>query len=162
MTIPDASLPSARSAPIDTIPGVVKRLYQLVNELEAAFPGRPFTPDGHLVGSLGEVLASHYYDLELLPCSTECHDAQTRTGTLVQVKATQGTNVALRAQPDHLLVILLKKDGMIEEIYNGPGHLAWTNCGKQQKNGQSSISMSKLRHLMHEVPAEQRLPRKHP
>ena len=72
------------------------------------------------------------------------------------------TNVALRAQPDHLLVILLKKDGMIEEIYNGPGHLAWTNCGKQQKNGQSSISMSKLRHLMHEVPAEQRLPRKHP
>ncbi|HUP59942.1 MAG TPA: hypothetical protein VNA69_05940 [Thermoanaerobaculia bacterium] len=126
---------------IDTISGVVKRLYQLVNELEAAFPGRPFTPDGHLVGSLGEVLASHYYDLELLPCSTECHDAQSRDGRLVQVKATQGTSVALRAEPDHLLVILLKKDGTIEEIYNGPGALAWTNCGKPQKNGQSPISV---------------------
>lgn len=144
---------------IDQIPGVVKRLYELVAELERAFPGRPFTPDGHLVGSLGEVLASHYYDLELLPCSTECHDAQTRDGYLVQVKATQGTGVALRAQPHHLLVILVKKDGTIEEIYNGPGALAWRNCGKQQKNGQSPISVSKLRPLMNDVPTEQRLPR---
>lgn len=145
--------------PIDQIPGVVKRLYDLVNELEAAFPGRPFTPDGHLVGSLGEVLASHYYDLTLLPCSTECHDAQTRDGRLVQVKATQGKGVALRAQPDHLLVILLKKDGTIEEVYNGPGALAWTNCGKSQKNGQSPISVSKLRMLMRDVPSDSRLPR---
>jgi hypothetical protein len=149
-----------RTTAIDTIPGVVKRLYELVSELEAAFPGRPFTPDGHLVGSLGEVLASHYYDLELLPCSTICHDAQTRSGQLIQVKATQGTSVALRAQPDHLLVILLKKSGTIEEVYNGPGSLAWTSCGKPQKNGQSPISVSKLRALMHDVPAEQRLPRR--
>jgi hypothetical protein len=146
--------------PVDTIPGVVIRLYQLVNELEAAFPGRPFTPDGHLVGSLGEVLASHYYNLELLPCSTECHDAQAPNGTLVQVKATQGKCVALRAQPDHLLVILLNKDGTTEEIYNGPGHLAWQACGKQQKNGQSPISLSKLRKLMTGVPPHVRLPRR--
>lgn len=148
--------------PIDTIPGVVKRLYQLVNELEVAFPGRPFTPDGHLVGSLGEVLASHYYDLTLLPCSTECHDARTRDGRLVQVKATQGKMVALRAQPDHLLVILLNKDGSIEEIYNGPGALAWASCGKQQKNGQSPISVSSLRRLMKNVPAAERLPTHRP
>ncbi|MEO8381115.1 MAG: hypothetical protein ABI779_15740 [Acidobacteriota bacterium] len=144
---------------IDTVPGIMERLYALVAELEAAFPGRPFTPDGHLVGSLGEVLASHYYDLDLLPCSTACHDAQTRDGRLVQVKATQGTSVALRAEPDHLLVILLKRDGTIEELYNGPGALAWTNCGKQQKNGQSPISVSKLRTLMRDIPSEQRLPR---
>jgi hypothetical protein len=159
MTTPDASLPSARSAPIDTIPGVVQRLYELVSELEAAFPGRPFTPDGHLVGSLGEVLASHEYDLTLLSCSTECHDAQTRTGTLVQIKATQGRTVALRAQPDHLLVILLKRDGTIEEIYNGPGHLAWQHCGRPQKNGQSPISVNKLRRLMKDVPEPERLPK---
>src|SRR4051794_18279082 len=95
------------SHPIDTIPGVVQRLYDLVGELERSFPGRPFTLDGHLVGSLGEVLASHHYNLELLPCSAECHDATTNDGRLVQVKATQGTTVALRSQPDHLLVILL-------------------------------------------------------
>ena len=142
---------------IDQLPAIVERLYALVAELEAAFPGRPFTPDGHLVGSLGEVLASHYYDLDLLPCSTECHDAQARDGRLVQVKATQGTSVALRAQPDHLLVILLRKDGTIEEIYNGPGALAWKNCGKQQKNGQSPISVAKLRRVMSGVAAAARI-----
>jgi hypothetical protein len=148
------------NAPIDQLPILVNRLYELVRELETAFPGRPFTPDGHLVGSLGEVLASHYYDLDLLPCSTECHDAQARDGRLVQVKATQGSTVALRAQPQHLLVILLKRDGTIEEVYNGPGTLAWTNCRKRQKNGQSPISVSKLRKLMRGIPAEDRLPRR--
>ncbi|MGK2886595.1 MAG: DUF6998 domain-containing protein [Rhodococcus sp. (in: high G+C Gram-positive bacteria)] len=148
------------STPIDSIPGVVKRLYELVSELETAFPGRPFTPDGHLVGSLGEVLASHYYDLDLLPCSTECHDARTHDGRLVQIKATQGTSVGLRAEPNHLLVILLKKNGTIEEVYNGPGQLAWQHCGKPQKNGQSPISLSKLRKLMNDVPEAQRIPLK--
>src|SRR5437867_11466330 len=105
---------------IDTIPGVVARLYDLVAELERSFPGRPFTPDGHLVGSLGEVLVSHYYDLELLPCSSECHDAKAADGRLVQIKATQGKSVALRAEPEHLLVISLRRDGTIEEVYNGP------------------------------------------
>jgi hypothetical protein len=147
-------------APIDQVPSVIKRLYELVNELEAAFPGRPFTPDGHLVGSLGEVLAAHYYDLHLLPCSTECHDAQTRDGKLVQVKATQGDRVALRAEPDHLLVIQLQRDGTIDEAYNGPGALAWAHCGKQQKNGQSPISVSKLRQLMRDIPMTDRLPQK--
>jgi hypothetical protein len=61
---------------IDKIPSLVKRLYDLVGELQTLFPDRKFTPDGHLVGSLGEVLASHYYELKLLPCSAECHDVQ--------------------------------------------------------------------------------------
>jgi len=147
------------SEAIDTIPGVVQRLYALVAELERSFPGRPFTPDGHLVGSLGEVLASHYYHLELLPCSTECHDAQAKDGRLVQVKATQGTSVALRAQPDYLLVIQLQKDGTIIEIYNGPGQPAWAHVGKRQKNGQCPISVSRLRRLMKDVSPEQQLPR---
>ena len=147
------------TTPIAQLPTIVQRLYALVAKLEAAFPGRPFTPDGHLVGSLGEVLASHYYDLTLLPCSTACHDAHTRDGRLVQVKATQGRTVALRAQPDHLLVIHLKKDGTIDEVYNGPGALAWQHTGKLQKNGQSPISVSKLRTLMRDVPTAHRLPR---
>ncbi len=115
---------------------------------------------GHLVGSLGEVLASHYYALELLACSTECHDATTNDGQLVQIKATQGNTVALRSQPDHLLVIQVQKDGTILEVYNGPGSLAWTNCWRRQKNGQSPISVSKLRRLMQDVPAEQQLRRR--
>ncbi|MGQ0721719.1 MAG: DUF6998 domain-containing protein, partial [Candidatus Eiseniibacteriota bacterium] len=51
---------------IDAIPVLVRRLYGIVRDLEAAFPGRKFTLDGHLVGSIGEVLAAHRYGLELL------------------------------------------------------------------------------------------------
>ena len=52
---------------IERIPSLIKQLFMLTNELGLLFPGRPFTPDGHLVGSIGEVLASHHYDLHLLP-----------------------------------------------------------------------------------------------
>ena len=42
-------------------------------QLKAARNGRKFTPDGHLVGSLGEVLASYYYELEIPTASAERH-----------------------------------------------------------------------------------------
>jgi hypothetical protein len=145
--------------PIDRIPSIVERLYALVRELETAFPGRPFTLDGHLVGSLGEVLASHYYALELLPCSTERHDAKAIDGRLVQIKATQGKSVALRAEPDFLLVIELRPDGTIDEVYNGRGQEPWHNTGSLGKNGQRPITLSKLRSLARSVPNADRLPR---
>lgn len=146
--------------PIDHVPDIVQRLYGLVAELENHFPGRRFTPDGHLVGSLGEVLAAYYYDLELLAASTERHDALSRDGRLVQVKATQGRSVALRSEPDHLLVLALLRDGTVDEVYNGPGALAWARIGAPQKNGQYPLSLSTLRRLMQFVDGDSRLPRR--
>jgi hypothetical protein len=63
----------------DHVPDLVKRLYEIVYELEERFPERHFTPDGHLVDSLGEVLAVHRYNLDLLTASTERHDTRTRS-----------------------------------------------------------------------------------
>jgi hypothetical protein len=137
-------------------------LYAIVAELEAAFPGRPFTPDGHLVGSIGEVLAAHHYELALLPCSAVAHDATAADGRLVQIKATQGTLVGLRACPEHLIVLRILPNGAAEEIYNGPGILAWARAGKLQKNGQRPISATTLRVLMAQIPEAARLPLMHP
>ena len=53
----------------------VKALYQLVKEFEQMFPGRPFTPDGHMVGSIGECLVADAYNLELMPLSNKGYDA---------------------------------------------------------------------------------------
>jgi hypothetical protein len=39
------------------------------------FPGRHFTPDGHMVGSLGECLVAHAYGLELQTASNKGFDA---------------------------------------------------------------------------------------
>lgn len=56
------------------IRGKVHDLIQIVGDLEEAYPGRHFTLDGHLVGSLGEVLAEYYYGVELYTASTPKHD----------------------------------------------------------------------------------------
>ena len=141
------------------MPALVGRLYEVVRELERLFPGRPFTLDGHLVGSIGEVLGAALYDLQLLPCSTESHDAQTGTGQLVQIKATQGQQVAIRSCCDHMLVLKLLDDGTVQEAYNGPGTLAWDAAGPMQKNGQRSIRLSTLARLMEFVDPSDRLPR---
>lgn len=140
------------------IPELVKKLYALVGEFEHRFPGRKFTPDGHLVGSIGEVVAASRYNLRLLPASTEGHDAQAANGLRVQIKATQGTGVALRSEPEHLLVLKINKDGTTQEVFNGPGDAVWKCCGVMQKNGQRPISLKRLQAIQKTVLPCERLP----
>jgi hypothetical protein len=51
------------------LPEPVAAIYKAVEQLEAAYPGRKFTPDGHLVGSIGEVVAAEALGLTLYPGS---------------------------------------------------------------------------------------------
>lgn len=129
----------------------IRELYEITNELEVAFPGSKFTPDGHMVGSIGEVLVAEKYGLELLDNSAKTHDAKTSDGRLVQIKATQTNRISISSEPDYLIVIQLDKAGNWTEIYNGPGKEPWEHSGKMQKNGQRSLSVSKLRKLMKAV-----------
>ena len=129
----------------------IKELYKITNELESSYPGRKFTIDGHLVGSIGEVIVAEHYGLKLLPNSTETHDAVSTDEKYVQIKATQINRIAISSEPDYLIVIKLFSDGSWEEVYNGPGKPVWDNAGKMQKNGQRPISLSKLKCLMNSV-----------
>lgn len=142
---------------IEQIPELVRDIYHTVAELQRLFPGRPFTPDGHLMGSLGEVIAAHDYNLRLLPPSTEGYDALTTDGRRVEIKITQVAGVALRNPPDYLIVLKLRGDGTAEEVYNGPGGEPWGQSGKIQKNGQRRISLSKLKTLMKSVSEENKI-----
>jgi hypothetical protein len=130
-------------------PVLVRELYGVVRRLEAMFPGRHFTPDGHLVGSIGEAIASHYYGIELSPASTQGYDG-IREGKRVEVKATQGAAVSLSSGPEHLLVLKLMPDGGFEEHYNGPGAPVWALLAKRKptKNGQQQVRLTVLRALM--------------
>ena len=139
------------------LPCLIQELYRVVGELEELYPGRHFTPDGHMVGSLGEVVAAERYGLKLFEASYPIHDAKTSDGTLVQIKTTQGKTVGLRECPEHLIVLHLDHDGCFKEVYNGPGELAWNAAGKLQKNGQRFISMTKLRGLMELFEPEDRI-----
>lgn len=136
----------------------IKALYAISRELEHLFPGRHYTPDGHMIGSIGEALASSWYGLELFEASAKTHDAKALDGRLVQIKATQIDRVALSGEPDWLLVLKIHPDGTFIEEYNGPGELVWNHCGKMQKNGQRPITLAVLRKLQEKVPVDERLP----
>jgi hypothetical protein len=141
-------------------PQVIREIYRLVAELEDMFPGRPFTPDGHMVGSIGECHAAYCYGVQLLPPSSEGRDAS-KDGRSIEIKATQGDCISLRSEPEHLLVLRISKDGSFEEIYNGPGNLVWALVAQKSRpsNGQYQVRISSLRNLMKNVAQDQRLPR---
>jgi hypothetical protein len=128
---------------------LIKQLYSTVAELEEMFPGRHFTPDGHMVGSIGECLVSDVYGLKLETASNKGFDAVTANGKQVEIKATQSKSVAFRTEPEHTIVIKILPNGSFEEIYNGPGMLVWEQFeGKvMPMNGQYQISINKLREL---------------
>lgn len=43
---------------MENVKAQVQKLFEIVKELEDDFPGRHFTLDGHLIGSIGEVMAA--------------------------------------------------------------------------------------------------------
>lgn len=138
----------------------IRKIYEITRELEEAYPGRHFTPDGHMVGSIGEVIAAEEYGLELFEASHPVHDAKTEDGGLVQIKATQGDRIAISECPECLIVLKIHRDGSFEEVYNGPGDIAWRLVGKRQKTGQCHVSIAKLRAAMDGVPECDRIPLK--
>lgn len=138
----------------------ISDLFELASELERMYPGRHFTPDGHMIGSIGEVIAVDEYDLELFEASHPVHDAKTKDGKQVQIKATQGDKIAISECPEYLIVLKIHRDGGFEEVYNGSGDIAWGLVGKRQKTGQCHVSLAKLRAAMVEIPERDRIPHK--
>lgn len=128
---------------------LIRKLYRITDALNEKFSstGRRFTLDGHLLGSIGEVIAAFVFDLVLEPPSREGHDARTKDGKKVQIKLT-GVNsgISLNSKPDFLIALRLT-DSEVEILYNGPGVVVFNNCGRKQKNGQRRIALSTLRRL---------------
>jgi hypothetical protein len=129
------------------LPEEIASIYAAVARLEERYPGRKFTPDGHLVGSIGEVIAAEQFGLELLPNSTPAHDARDQAGRLVQVKLTAGRSVSLYADCEMLLVLRIASLTTAELVYYGEGGVVWDACGPMQKNGQRTVPLSRLRRI---------------
>lgn len=104
----------------------VKELNKITSEMEAVFPEKSFKLDGILIGNIVEVLTAQAYGITLYRQSEKTHDGEV-DGKKVQIKGTQGKDsIVIREEPEYLLVEYLDKEsGRIQEIYNGPGALAW-------------------------------------
>jgi len=126
------------------LPEPVARIYKATAELETLYPDRKFTPDGHLVGSIGEVIAREALGLTLYPMSRPGHDAYDANGD-IQIKMTAGTRVAMYATCNRLVVLRVVSPEEAEIVYDGPGQPIWEKAGKKGKNGQRAISLFRLR-----------------
>jgi hypothetical protein len=126
----------------------VARIYEAVSKLEARYTGRKFTPDGHLVGSIGEVIAAEALGLTLRSASYPGHDAFDAAGD-VQIKMTgqNGKRIALYATCVRLVVLKVVSPHEAEIIYDGPGEPVWVAAGPMGKNGQRVIGLSRLREI---------------
>ena len=135
----------------------VQAMIQTVVELEEAFPGRHFTLDGHLVGSIGEVLAAYYYGIDLYEASEPVHDGEDKTGRKVQIKITQQDNIVISGKPDYLLVLYLTKTGDVYEVYNGPGEEPWEMYPNEDKHNNRHMLVNKLMELDAKVATKDRI-----
>ena len=146
------------------IHNAVKKLLEIVEDLQRRYPKKKFTLDGRLVGDLGETLVERDYDLELFDKLEKHHDAITPEGRKVQIKTTMKNALTFPGDhiPDFYLGIKIFPDGSYEEIFNGTGETAQIGIANRAptKINQYSISLAALRKLSKDVPDELRIPRK--
>ena len=142
---------------------LIASIYEAVVKLEKLFEGRRFTPDGILVGSLGEVIAEIKYEIKLLPPNSPKHDAvEPKTKRQIQIKTNQGDSAYLSEEPDYFIALKLLPDGKVREIYNGPGGIAWKLAlqVKKGKNGYYAIRHTKLIRAMEDISSTERIQRR--
>jgi len=139
------------SSRFEEVPALIGDLLKTTQRLNTLFEGRPFTPDGHLVGSIGEVVAEYVYDLKLQPAGTPQLDAYTRDGRSVQIKLTGGKrsfglrwSSQLKTAHADLLIGLKLSDNGFTEVYNGPFPKDILEGRPDTSNGQVSVPIGKL------------------
>ena len=141
----------------------LSQLYQIVDRFEEMFPGRKFSPDGHLLETLGKVIAEYMFDVELVPTGrgNAEFEARAKDGGSVKIILTQGNKVTMKGAYDYLLVLRLKSDKSVEVVFNGPLFKAWPNFESMPKGRSKAFSVTTLRKRQEEkVASFERLPLK--
>ncbi len=141
---------------MELVRGKIQELIKIVSDLETVFPGRHFTIDGHLVGSIGEVMAAYYYGIDLYDASTEKHDGVV-DGREVQIKITQQDYITISTEPDYLIVLYMNKNGHIYEVYNGPGDIAWASASKADSHNNRHMRVNRLMNMDADVCQDDRI-----
>ena len=139
----------------------LKELNAITSQIEEVFPEKSFKLDGILVGNIVEVLTAHVYGVTLYRQSEKIHDGEV-DGKKVQIKGTQGNDyIIIREEPEYLLVEYLDNDtGTIQEIYNGPGSIAWQVATYVPSMNYYTMRVNRLLELDRQVSDEQRIKQK--
>lgn len=96
-------------------------------------------------------MAAYYYGIELYKASVKGYDGEF-DGRRVQIKITQQDNIVIPHEPDYLIVMYLRKDGDIFEVYNGSGKMAWDTASKRDSHNNKQMLVNKLMELDKSIP----------
>jgi len=142
-----------------TITKSLELIFDGIEQLREAFPGKSFTIDGRLVGDIGEIIAAFEYDIELYEVQKADHDGETSDGRKVQVKATFKDSLTFKTVPDYYLGFKLFEDGRHEEMFNGPGRIIYEHYKHRKGIGETllSFSVNELKRLSEMVPESERI-----
>ena len=132
----------------------IKKIFRSCQRL-TELTKRPFSPDGHLVGSFGEVVAAELLNLTLMPPSNDGYDAIDDQGRRVEIKATTRTSIGLSAsgtRAERLVVVVVDGDGETEIAYDGPTAPAWDAAGKARSSFQAPARIYTWGFVPHPTP----------
>jgi len=126
---------------------LVRSIFEACAELSRR-SSRSVSPDGHLVGSIGEIYAAEELGLTLATASNPGYDAVDRNGALVEIKTTTRSSISLSAEgtgSERLIVVKLDPiSGTPGIVFDGPAQSVWALAGPPAKNGQRRLSLSRL------------------
>ena len=135
----------------EKVEGVQSMIGVLFSSLRAL---RIFAPEynwkglGNVLGDYGECVAIAHYDLDKASAGSEGHDATTKGGKTVAIKANYASSsIGFRGDPDLMLVIGVHDDGNWDEIYYGPFQVVKSNASFSKRDNKHTITVSKLKKL---------------
>jgi hypothetical protein len=109
------------------------------------------------VKNMQDIIAQGTYNLEPFIDLQHENYAISEEGRIVLIKATFAGRILLQREPPHLIVVQIKPNGALNEVFNGPGELAWNAASKGKEK--RLITTSSLRKLMSTVPSSERIPK---
>jgi hypothetical protein len=136
----------------------IAEIYRISREIGAAYQIDRCTPDGHLVGAIGQIAAKIAFGLEFGSEMEEhnCTWSDGKNRLDIQVRCSGRGSIALRKEPVHLIAIEVAENGRFTLLFNGPGHYAWSRI-MHQKNPQKYISRNVLLEIQQLVADNERL-----
>lgn len=136
------------------LPGEARQLIHARNMLRERFSafGLKFTPDGNLVGDLGEAVAAELFELRLVvKAGHKGVDGYDRDNRAVQIKATgRGKSFSFihtDTRADRLIALVFDYDReLVKVVYNGSHHDAVARLPPYW-SGQKTVTVSTLRRI---------------
>lgn len=135
---------------VEAIKGIISSLFAAQRALKALAPEYKWTGLGNLLGDFGEFIATEQYELIKASGGADGYDARTKEGRTVQVKANHSASqIGFRGEADLLLVLHVKADGDVEEVYFGPFAPVKAASRYSARDNKQMIAISKLRAMQH-------------